>query len=1350
MEKKLLKLIKIINMLRETILDIIIILFLFASFPCNAAERSYIITNWDGLSNANPTCFYQDNDGLLWIGTWDGLNVYDGNNFKIYKHDPNDSNSLSDNVIWRITGNGEGVVWVATDYGINRIDVEANIINRYYLGYDNVQPSRRDAFSVSRSKSGIVFCSANGSGVAYYDSSTDKMILLDSTGINLTQVRDLHCVGNNRLLVILDDGRTYYLKFHIAEGVPVVDGTEEFMSNIKIINSIDHEKIFLVSNDKKLWEIDKLSGEINEKAMLPESGYVSSVEELSDGSIIVAYKSFNVYRIKDQVTKFGPLDGNNVTSLYSGAQGILWAAIDDKGVKAIYHDDVNIDRTLNKELYGKESGQISKIVEDIKGNIYVASQGNGICCIMKDGEKRIISTRSGLRSNKVTSLALGSMNLLYVGEDIGIDIINLDSWRISPLYCDSGNDALSYALLHDDLRDCLWVGTFGNGLSKLHITSINDKYKVDEEEHFLYNEVDSTSINNNTVMNLTWQDKDHLWIGTLGGGLDLLDINESKFKHFSHSDSENSLSSNNVLCMLRESDSSFWVGTTYRLNKITISSADGIVFKSYGTDQGFADNTIHGILKDREGKLWLSTNKGLSSFNVISGEVYIFSGKHYLQNMEFSNGSCLLASDGRMFFGGVDGINAFYPETIKLSSYEPSIHFDRFLVRQKPLSNFVGNRTIRLRHNENFFTVSFSAIDFMNNENCEYSYKLEGFDKEWINNGKNRNAVFTNVPSGKYTLKVISTNGDGVKNDRAPVSLSIIILRPWWNTIWAYAFYFMALYITSYSIFNAFKKKRNKQKMKEHADLERKHKEETYEAKLSFFTNITHEFGTPLTLITGACDQLSSKFKTNDSVKYTGIIKDNVDRMRRLISELLEFRKVDTGNYAPTYSWFDIKAMLSEILGNFSELQEEQGIDLKVSLPEKPLLILSDRNSIEKVIYNLLSNAFKYTPLYGDIEVSLFDDGKTNLIVRNSGHGIASDKIDLIFNRFVILDKMENQAKKGRIFRNGLGLALTKNLVEMLSGKISVHSIIDQYTEFCVCLPHMDPNQVEINEDERTSVVSLMPETSLSTSVHVENRFSGNRNGEKIMIVDDEYEIRKLVAEILGEDYYILQARDGVEALQMLKQERPSLIITDISMPNMDGVTLIRKIKSDEFTKYIPTVILTFNADEDNQIRGYELGIDAFIGKPFHPKHLKAVVKSILGNLSLMQHFYNSAISNKDVYMERVVNTEDRQFMIHLTKLVEQHIDDVDFTLDSLSSDMGISKIGLYRKIKDLSRVSPTIFIRNIRLEKAAHLLNTTNKTALEIMYLCGFNNRAYFYREFQKKYGMSPKKFRADSQNNS
>ena len=218
----------------------------------------------------------------------------------------------------------------------------------------------------------------------------------------------------------------------------------------------------------------------------------------------------------------------------------------------------------------------------------------------------------------------------------------------------------------------------------------------------------------------------------------------------------------------------------------------------------------------------------------------------------------------------------------------------------------------------------------------------------------------------------------------------------------------------------------------------------------------------------------------------------------------------------------------------------------------------------------------------------------------------------------------------------------------------------------------------------------------------------------------------------------------------MLKQERPSLIITDISMPNMDGVTLIREIKSDEFTKYIPTVILTFNADEENQIRGYELGIDAFIGKPFHPKHLKAVVKSILGNLSLMQHFYNSAISNKDVYMERVVNAEDRQFMIHLTKLVEQHIDDVGFTLDSLSSDMGVSKIGLYRKIKDLSGVSPTIFIRNIRLEKAAHLLNTTNKTALEIMYLCGFNNRAYFYREFQKKYGMSPKKFRADSQNNS
>lgn len=1295
-------------------------LFLPSSF---GAIRSYVLTNWDGLSNANPTFMYQDSAGLLWIGTWDGLDVYDGHDFKTYRHDPNDLNTLSDNVIWRITGDKGKNVWVATDYGINKISVGSDDVKKYYLGYEKAQPSRRNSFSVAVSSQGEVFASATGYGVAHYDNQNDKMVLFDAPGINILNVKDIHCIGNDHILLILNDGNAYDIRFHIESDTFVIDNLVRLLPGKIIVNSIDHSKfVYLISNDGFIYSIDKESCAINRLARLPEKGDVSAIERLPDGSMIVAYKSFMVYRVEDnKYERYKPLDGTIVTYLFLGTQNILWAAIDGKGLMAIYNDDINIKKILNNELFGRESGQITKILEDKDGNIFVASQGNGICLLSKNGTKRVISERDGLRNNRITSLALHPDNYLFIGGDEGIDVLNIKTFEIKPLSCDSGNDAFTYSMLFDPSNNNLWVGTFGNGLCRLHIIKHGNSFFVDSDEVFRYNPMDSSSICNNTIMCLAWKDDGNIWIGTLGGGLDLFNLKNRAFSHFNHSGSGNSISGDNVLCLYQESDSILWVGTSYGMDKFRIDNSGNASMSAYYIDRQLKDNTIHGILCDSNGRLWFSTNHGLSSLDTNSGLIENYAGKDYLQNMEFSNGSCLTASNGLMYFGGVDGINVFDPDAVKFSEYEPDVHFEKFLVRQKPVEKFSEKKSIKLKHNENFFTVSFSAIDFINNENCRYSYILEGFDKEVVDNGTNRNAVFTNVPPGKYTLKVSATNGDGVKNNKAPNSLSIIILRPWWSTFWAYALYLLAIISIAYYSFRSYKVMRDRKAQKEQAETERKHKEETYEAKLSFFTNITHEFGTPLTLITGACDQLSTRgLILKDSERYLGIIKYNAERMNRLISELLEFRKVDTGNYIPKFSRFDIAQLLSEIISNFAEIQEEQGVSLKVNLPDRPLIIVSDKNAIEKILYNLISNAFKYTPLCGNIEVLLSDSDNTRIEVRNSGHGIPEEKIDSVFNRFVILDKMENQAKKGKISRNGIGLALTKNLVEMLSGTITVKSVLNEFTEFSVTLPHVDPSKVDLSEDSQAEMKITTEEIEPKGSNLV--RITGNSKGEKIMIVDDDPQIRDLITTILMDDYTVIQAIDGQDALEVLKNQRPNVIITDINMPRIDGVELIKRLKNNEFTKYIPVIILTLSTDEESQIKGYELGIDAFIGKPFHPNHLKAVVKSVLNNLSLMEHYYNSNISSKDVYMNKLVNSDDKQFMLHVTELVEKNMSASDFTADSIMSEMNVSKIGLYRKIKDLTGMSPTIFIRNLRLEKAAHLLATTNETILEIMFQCGFN----------------------------
>lgn len=1326
---------------------LIFLICLFMPVFVRATVKSYMITNWDGLSNANPTCVVQDGNGLLWIGTWDGLNVYDGHDFKVYKHNPDIENSLSESVVWQIDNEGDRYVWAATDYGVNRIDVKKNTIRRFYLGYDEAQPSERKAFSVAVSDSGTVFASANGSCLAYYDKEKDQMVLFNAPMMNAMDVSKISCLGENHLIVLLSSGDLFNLEYFVDEsGMVDILKSEKLPIGARAISIYDcHENIYVATDNRKLMLLDNESGQISNIIDLPSSDVVSAVEKLPDGSIIVAFKTFKVYRIKDgAAARYAPLDGKNVAFLFYGSQDILWAAIDDKGLEAIYKDEVNIGRLLSSELFGESSGQISKMSEDSHGNIYVASQGNGIYSLQKDGAKHFFNMSNGLRNNRVTSISKFYGSKVFIGNDAGIDVLDIDSGTISPLSNPNNDDAFSYCIFVDEAHSCLWVGFFGNGLMKYEIEPHGNSFRVVSETHYLSDPDDSTSLSNNTVMCVKPAGKGRLWVGTLGGGLNLLDISTGRFTHFTHNKYANSLSNSSILDILDDQKNScLWVGTSYGLNKCTFNKDGSMSVRNYFKADGLLDDTVHGMLIDDNDRLWFSSNKGLSYLNVKTEKICNFIGRNYLQNMEFSNGSCLRSSNGMMYFGGMDGINYFDPRTIQLTTYAPDIHFSRFMVRQRQLDDFLSSPVLKLRHDENFFTISFSAIDFINNDNSEYTYILEGFDTTWVDNGTSNNAVFTNVPPGKYTFKVKIKNVDYASEAKAPASLSILIMRPWWKTFWAYLFYILAILCLILLSIREAKLVIKRREARQKAEQEIRHQEETYEAKLRFFTNITHEFGTPLTLISSAEEQLhENESLSPKSSKYLDIIKNSADRMQRLISEILEFRKVDTGNYVPEYSKFDMCAMLSNIVDNFSELQDEQGISLTVDKPKAPLMIVSDHKSIEKIIYNLLSNAFKYTPIGGDILVSLYDDGKTHLIVRNSGHGISSEKLDSVFDRFVILDKIEMQAKRGKISRTGIGLALTKSLVDMLQGSIKVDSVVNEYTEFSVVLPHLDESLVESEAPEIQQDAVSVPDIHKEED-EITERYSGKEDGKKVMIVDDEASIRDLVGDILGDEYRVIKAKDGLDAMEVMKHERPDLVITDLSMPEMDGTSLIKNMKDNDFTKYISVIILTFNAGEEDQVRGYQLGVDAFISKPFTPKHLKAVVGSVLGNQTLMREFYNSSISSKDVFQSKVINAEDKDFMLRLTKIVDDNISDENLSLDFLCSQMAVSRIQLYRKLKDITGSSPTVFIRNVRLEKAAHLLQTTNMTVMEIMFKCGFSNRAYFYREFSKKYNMTPKNYK-------
>lgn len=520
--------------------------------------------------------------------------------------------------------------------------------------------------------------------------------------------------------------------------------------------------------------------------------------------------------------------------------------------------------------------------------------------------------------------------------------------------------------------------------------------------------------------------------------------------------------------------------------------------------------------------------------------------------------------------------------------------------------------------------------------------------------------------------------------------------------------------------------------------LNKQHENETYEAKLRFFTNIAHEFGTPLTLISGAGEQLRwTGNLASKPAKYVNIIKDNADRMMRLIKELMDFRKVDTGNYPLTYSKFDMAAMTRAVSEGYSGQGESSGISMDLDIPEEPVWIVSDYGAVEKILHNLVSNAYKYTPEQGSIKVALkpLQDSGIQLSVTNSGNGIKPEDLPKVFDRFVVLENLESEAREGRIERNGIGLALVSSLVNTLGGKVTVASERKKYTEFTVTLPSADDKMVEVEDP------ALNPE--LYDLMEADEGYHTAPRDMTIIVVDDEKAIRDLVADILSDRYKVLQASDGKEAVELISHGLPDLVITDIAMPGMNGIELCRYLKENEITRNIPIVFLSFMSDIQNEISSFETGGEAFIPKPFYPRHLNAVVGKILSGREALKTYYSSAISNSDLLNEKVVKKGERDFIMKVTSLIETDLSNEEISPAFLAGEMNISKAQLYRKLKELVDMSPVEFVRSIRLEKAAHMLKTTSLTAQEIMYSVGFNNKSYFYREFGKKYGMSPKEYR-------
>ena len=1346
-----------------------LIIFFFSTVLLSA--RNYDIsslTNNDGLSNSSINTINQDSSGLLWFGTWDGLNVYNSREFKVFKPDPGNTQSISNNIIRDIVQEQKDIQWIATDRGINRLDSRKNTFERFFTDNSNQTIFTENSFFIARNSTNRMFAAIYDQGVFFFNAKTHKFHHLNA--VKNYRIRKIFFDVDDNLWLYTEERMLFKIVFKKGKSEsPVVGNVIQFqlLKNIKSVFYHSNNEIWMQTFDDRIFSYRISEGILSESISGNQNtGTIRAIAFMDTYQLWGTSNGLYLYDLKIKSIEI-ILPNVPVLSLFAGTQQIIWVGTDAQGIFQLSpsREKFHTYSEDNISMFGNSS--VRTFFEDRNLTLWVGTKGNGIYTFNSTVDKpataytQHFTTANGLLNNSVFTIVEGHGNEYWIGTDgQGINYYDTKTKKIQTL---SFNESLQkkinlssvYSILPDG-NNTLWVGTSGYGMYKLEIDRSTRPYSIKNFTQYIYNTNLSSSLSNNIVYSIIRDDATHLWIGTRGGGLNRFNCLNGKFQNYRYSsEGTGFISSDDILCLFKDSRGTLWAGTSMGLNKLLRFEKGRPLFERFTEKEGMPNNTIHGILEDKEHNLWLSTNKGLaklihdqSTYRIVS-----YFKKDGLQNNEFSDGAFYNSPTTHQFyFGGISGFNVFNPLEISHSNYMPSLRLDAFFVDNierniTEYSTVKQNREIlTLSYRNKSFSFRFIPLDYLSGTKCEISYMLEGYQKEWIQLGTSNTIVFTNLPEGNYLLKVRCSNADKIWSKQY-FTLPIRMLPPWWASPIAYLIYTL-LFLGLFTIVRRFIKDQLKTKnnilLK---DLEKQKIEEIHQAKLRFFTNIAHEFSNSLTLIYGPCEQLLRTHLSDDYTRtYVNIIKSNSERMQTLIQQLIDFRKAETGHLKLDIEKVDIPELVKFVVDNFMEILEEKKILLSLKFIPPNIVWQTDRDSIEKIIFNLVSNAVKYTPENENINVQAeIKENALLITVTNTGVGIKPVYQQTIFDRFEVLERFEMQLSKGIETRNGIGLALCKNIVEVLQGTINVDSDGETFTSFRVSLPEQSIDEKAGHKAHETFVISTPTEEINREELEEKNRFSipDTQKEGMVLVIDDESEIRDMLSDFLSTRYEVAQAANGKEALELMRIRMPLLIICDIIMPVMDGVEFIKIMKEQELTRHIPIILLSSKGSVENQIEGLETGADAYLSKPFHPRHLEAQVDSLLHRNKAVLDYSESTYAALEQYEGKLIHKEDKELMLNITRIIHQQMDNETLSLDLIAAELALSKMQLYRKIKELIGQTPTEYIRSIRLKQSEKLLKTTNKTVQEIMYICGFNNKAYFYREFSKKYHLTPKEYR-------
>lgn len=1333
----------------------------------------------DGLSQSSVLSILQDSSGFMWFGTRDGLNKYDGNSFKIYRHNSQTSGGISNSFVKSMFEDSSGNLWIGTMNGLNKYIPQKDAFEKFEMATNGYGISNHEIWDIVQVDEGVLLLGTNyglekfniaaGTTERFLSSPTKNSISANGIRSFLKDDTDLIWICNTNKIDVFNTKTTSFEHYEYPE-----ISLKEDSSSYKPILFQDKQGL--------IW-----------------LGY-------RDGLYFFNLKTQTFEKYKVRKGKIEQLN-REVRTITQDSYGKIWVGsyngvyIIDKDTESIvsYQHDKNDANALSQN-------SVYDIIEDSKGDMWIGTYAGGVNYYDRSYDVfkhfSVGNNNSKLNYKVVSAIVEDANNNLWIGtEGGGLNFYN-HTTGLFDYY--THNESKSTSLSTDNVKTILktkegnlWIGTHDGGLN-----FCNPRKKPIVFKSFKNDVENSNSLNNNRVISLSEDYKGNIWVGTSGGGINMLDtttqqfttiqdplnlvgnyihsivathdkkvllvggekglatldLTTKKLKAIRYKEDSDAYTTNAVFCAFEDVHKNVWIGTEgdglYCYDSKTKKSI------RYGVTNGLTNEVVYSVLPDGEDWIWLSTNHGLSRLDLKTKQFKNFDTMDGLINGEFTNGARLHSSNGAFMFGGTSGIDYFNSKDIEKNTFVPPVCITAVYVDNKQvLFAEKEKKKLVLEYDQDVFSFDFIALSYAQPSKNKYAYKLDGFDTEWNYIGNNSSATYTNLDAGAYTFRVKASNNDAVWNEEG-VTLSILVNPAPWKTWWAYIIYlllgFASFYIiTKFSIIRINEKNELKQER-----LEKERLEEVNQMKLKLFTNISHDFRTPLTLIIGPLERMLTNKVGDDFIQQQhGIMHRNASALLQLINQLLDFRKSESGKLKLNASKGNIVPFIEDVKLSFEELANVRDINYKFKTSSKSIDVWFDKINLKKVVFNLLSNAFKFTSDGGKISVKIAVIEKKKsfltstqflqLIVKDNGKGIPQKNIKAVFDRYYQLGEDEN-TRGG----TGIGLSLCENLVKLHHGSIKVKSKQGVGTAFIVLLPlgkqHLTEEEII---PETFDSIELKGGDSLLVS---ENEFvlqdskfqdkdskdaTTDTNKSTLLLVDDNSEVRSFIRMIFQESYNILEAENGSIALSIAKEAAVDLIISDVMMPIMDGVELCENIKSNITTSHIPVMLLTAKTSEDAQKQGFTCGADAYITKPFDAAVLELRVVNLLESRAKL----NDKL-RKEIIMqpkELMVTSADELFLQKAIGLVEDNLSNYEFSVNDFINLMGVSRSVLYRKLKALTNQSLTEFIRTIKLKRAAQLLVKSQMNISEVAFSLGFNDLKHFRKSFQKLFDELPSDYR-------